>query len=161
MSEEKVEIINSPNAVKAKVRIGGPGAVDAVALERAEQAIAAMGDQYLDWVQEDLAKIDAAYKDLSASGSDAEELDRVFQVAHDMKGQGGSFGFDLITAIGDQLCRMIEKMDGEAGSAEINAIGVHIDAMKMVIAQDMKGDGGEAGDQILDGLEKVMEKVLG
>ena len=39
MSEEKVEIINPPNAVKAKVRVGGPGAVDASALEKAEQVI--------------------------------------------------------------------------------------------------------------------------
>jgi len=160
MAEQKVEIINPPNAVKAKVRVGGPGAVDTAALEKAEQAIAAMGDQYLDWVQDDLEKIDAAYKDLAASGGgDPDTLERVFQVAHDMKGQGGSFGFDLVTAIGNQLCRMIEKLD-TVGPAEIDAIRVHIDAMKLVIAQKMRGDGGKVGDQILIGLEKVMQKVL-
>lgn len=135
MSDEKVQIINPPNAVKAKVKVGGPGAVDVATLERAEQAIAAMGDQYLDWVQEDLGKIDAAFVALkAATGDRAQEVDDVFQVSHDMKGQGGSFGYDLITAIGNQLCRMIEKVD-TVGDAEVNAIEVHIGAMKLVIAQ--------------------------
>ena len=161
MSDDKVEIINPPNAVKAKVKVGGPGAVDASTLERAEQAIAGMSDQYLDWVQEDIARIDAAYKELAAATGDrAEEIDKVFQVSHDMKGQGGSFGFDLVTAIGNQLCRMIEKMD-TIGNAEVEAVRVHIDAMKLVIAQRMKGSGGKAGEQILAGLEKVVAKVLG
>ena len=160
MSDEKVQIINPPNAVKAKVKVGGPGAVDVATLERAEQAIAAMGDQYLDWVQEDLGKIDAAFVALkAATGDRAQEVDAVFQVSHDMKGQGGSFGYDLITAIGNQLCRMIEKVD-TVGDAEVNAIEVHIGAMKLVIAQKMTGNGGQAGDQIMLGLEKVMEKNI-
>lgn len=160
MSEDKVEIINPPNTVKSKVRVGGPGAVDTSTLERAEQAIAGMADQYLDWVQEDLKRIEDAYAVLTgASGDRKQELDGVFQVAHDMKGQGGSFGFDLITAIGNQLCRLIEKID-VINDGEINAIRVHIDAMKLVIAQKMTGNGGKAGDQILIGLDKVAEKVL-
>ena len=117
-----------------------------------------MGDQYLDWVQEDLGKIDAAFVALkAATGDRAQEVDDVFQVSHDMKGQGGSY--DLITAIGNQLCRMVEKVDN-VGDAEVNAIEVHIGAMKLVIAQKMTGNGGQAGDQIMLGLEKVMEKIL-
>ena len=160
MTEDKVEIINPPNTVKSKVGVGGPGAVDISTLERAEEAIADMADQYLDWVQEDLTRIDDAYKVLAAATGDRkEEVDGVFQVAHDMKGQGGSFGYDLITAIGNQLCRLIEKVE-TIGDAEVGAIRVHIDAMKLVVAQKMKGHGGKAGDQILFGLEKVMEKLL-
>jgi len=160
MSDEKVEIINPPNTVKTKVRVGGPGAVDASTLDRAEQAITNMADQYLDWVQEDIKRIDVAFAALAAARGEREkELDDVFQVAHDMKGQGGSFGYDLVTAIGNQLCRLIEKLE-HVGDAEVNAIKVHIDAMKLVVAQKMKGNGGKASDQILIGLEKVMEKLL-
>jgi len=119
-----------------------------------------MADQYLEWVQDDIKRIDAAFAVLvAASGERKQELDDVFQVAHDMKGQGGSFGYDLVTAIGNQLCRLIEKLE-RVGDAEINAIKVHIDAIKLVIAQKMRGNGGKAGDQILIGLEKVMEKLL-
>ncbi|MBM3565487.1 MAG: Hpt domain-containing protein, partial [Alphaproteobacteria bacterium] len=111
MAEEEPEIINPPNSLKTKVKTGGPGAVNLAALERAEQVIANLSDSYLDWVQEDLKKIAAAYDELKTSGgSDKKVLDSIFRLAHDMKGQGGSFGFNLMTSVGNELCRMIEKM---------------------------------------------------
>ena len=110
MSDDKLEIINPPNALKQKVGTGDAGAVDMEALERAEQVIFGMTGSYLNWVAEDLQKIDTAYVVLKAADGDRKaELNGVFQVAHDIKGQGGSFGYDLITAIGNELCRFIEK----------------------------------------------------
>jgi len=160
MSDDDVEIITPPNTLKSKVTVGGPGAVDPQALERAEQAIAGMTDDYLDWVRQDLIKIDAAFDALrNADGARKDELDAVFQLAHDIKGQGGSFGYDLMTALGNQLCRLIERVD-HCDVDVVDAIGVHIDSMKLVIAKDLKGDGGAAGEKMLAGLEKVYEKVL-
>ena len=158
---KEAEIINAPNQLKNKVSVGGPGAVDADVLARAEMVITEMADQYLDWVKVDLEKLQAAYADLAAAGPGAkDEVTRVFEVAHDMKGQGGSFGYDLITIIGNQVCRIIERSD-TIGAAEIEAIGVHVNTMKLVITEEMKGDGGDSGKKILLGLEKVYEKVMG
>ena len=61
MQNDKMEIINPPNTLKDKVREGGPGAVDLATLERAEKAIADMSDSYLEWVEEDLKRMDVAY----------------------------------------------------------------------------------------------------
>ncbi|MBC8337687.1 MAG: Hpt domain-containing protein [Alphaproteobacteria bacterium] len=160
MSDEKLEIINPPNALKQKVGTGGPGAVDLEALERAEQVIAGMTDSYLEWVVEDLKKIEAAYNALaSASGDGREEMQAVFQVAHDIKGQGGSFGYDMMTAIGNELCRFIEKSK-KSGPGEIEAIKLHVDSMKLVIAEDIQGNGGKQGEQMLAGLQKVCDKLI-
>ena len=69
-----------------------------------------MTDSYLEWVVEDLKKIEQAFSALeSASGDKKEEMNGVFQVSHDIKGQGGSFGYDLMTAIGNELCCFIKK----------------------------------------------------
>ena len=69
-----------------------------------------MTDSYLEWVVEDLKKIEQAISALeSASGDKKEEMNGVFQVSRDIKGQGGSFGYDLMTAIGNELCRFIKK----------------------------------------------------
>ena len=155
-----MEIINPPNTVKQKVGTGGLGAVDQEALQRAEEVIVGMTDSYLDWVVEDLKKIDKAYAKLeAATGDGKEELEGIFQVSHDIKGQGGSFGYDLMTAIGNEPCRLIEKID-TPGPGEIEAIKVHIDAMKLVIGEDMKGQGGKAGEEILAGLQKVCDKLV-
>ena len=159
MANDEMEIINPPNNLKNKVREGGPGAVDLATLERAEQAIADMSDSYLEWVQEDLKRIDEAFKKLSsAEGDKKEEADAVFQIAHDIKGQGGSFGYDLMTVIGNELCRLIERTEN-FGNAEVQAIKVHVDALKIVIQAGMKGDGGANGQALVDGIRQVGDKL--
>ncbi len=155
-----LEFITPPNLLKSKVKSGGPGAVDAATLDRAEAAIADMTDQYLDWVEQDLIKIARAYEDLKNTEQDdiSEKLQKVFQVAHDIKGQGGSFGYDLMTSVGNYLCRLIEYSEPTNPKLR-EAVGVHIATLKLIIAQRIKGDGGEAGHQMLKGLQKIFDKT--
>ncbi len=159
---DKPQIITPPNTLKDKVAIGGPNAVDLDALERAEQVIANMADSYLDWVEEDLRKISATYDRLVAGSDDREtDLKRVFEVAHDMKGQGGSFGFELITAVANNLCRLLERFDDSTKHQVQNeAVRIHIDAMKLIISSRMRGDGGEQGTAILNGVQQMVEKLV-
>lgn len=153
------QIIKPPQSLQNKVEKGGPGAVDMDALARAEEVIANLADDYLDWVREDFVRIEAAFEKLkSGDGGDAENLEAMFQIAHDMKGQGGSFGYDLMTAIGDHMCRLLETVD-KAGPREQVMIRVHIDAMRVVITKELKGDGGAEGRQLMMGLTLVGEKA--
>ncbi|MFC1673188.1 phosphorelay protein [Pseudomonadota bacterium] len=162
MSDEEApayKIIHAPKTLQAKVDKGGPGAVDMDALAKAEDVIANLADDYLDWVKEDFVRLEAAYEKLKAGeGDDKENLDAVFQIGHDMKGQGGSFGYELMTAIGDHLCRLVEKVE-TVGPREFTMIRVHIDAMRIVITKELKGDGGDEGRKLLMGLTLVGEKA--
>lgn len=157
--DEKARLIKAPTTLNKKVTIGGPGAVDAAALERAEQVITKLAVNYLDWAREDLAKLQSALVKLkSGEGDMSENLDAVFQLSHDIKGQGGSFEYNLMTIIGNQLCRYIEHLGGEATAPQIEVIEIHVNALHAVIKQKLKGDGGPVGDQLLSGLEMVFEK---
>lgn len=156
---EHAEQINPPNALRTKVTIGGPGAVDSAMLERAESAIANLSGNYLEWVKQDLAKLETAFAKLKdGQGGTNEILREIFGIVHDMRGQGGSFGYHLITVIGNQLCRFIDKVTGP-GPDETEAIRLHIEAMQLVIAEDMRGDGGPQARQLLDGLERVAARL--
>lgn len=159
--KDEVSVIRPPDTLKSKVREGGPGAVDLAALERAEAVIANLTGSYLQWVQEDLVKLQNAYDVLAAAPDDGRKAaaEKIFQIAHDIKGQGGSFGYNLMTVIGNSLCRFIEKQPG-VGPKEIDVIKVHVDSLKLVIAQDLKGDGGPFGEKLLAGLNAVIDKVL-
>lgn len=157
--QEPPKFINPPNTLKAKVGPPIPGGVDLDALERAEAIIANLTDSYLEWVQEDLAKIQAAYDSLPASPAITKaDIDKVFHVAHDIKGQGGSFGYNLMTVVGNQLCRFLEKKES-LSSSDVQAVKVHIDTMKLIIAQKMTGDGGPEGTKLLKGLEFLLAKL--
>lgn len=157
--KKEFQIINPPQTLSAKVEVGGPGAVDMAVLERAEQVIADLATEYLDWVQEDLENIQEAMGKLKTDGDQAEtHLERIFSISHDIKGQGGSFGYDLMTIVGDDLCRFVEKMT-EPDTAMLDVIQVHIDTMKLIIKNNMKGDGGGEGVRLLKGLDMVAAKV--
>ena len=164
MSEEEIKtgtLITPPNRLQHKVITGGPNAIDPDVLEKAEQVIAGMAGDYIHWAREDIEKLSGVFDTLAADPSE-ENLDSVFQIAHDMKGQGGSFGYDLVTAIGHELCRFIEKVEegGVIGPAQVGAVKVHIDAIRRVINDDMKGDGGQQGAQLLTGLQMVRQKLF-
>jgi hypothetical protein len=116
-----------------------------------------MADSYIEWATEDAARLAEAMTALSRSAGDVENLRPIFQIAHDMKGQGGSFGYQLITVIGDKLCRFVETLE-KVGIAEMDVIRLHVESMQLVIAKRIKGDGGSDGATLLKGLEMVVAK---
>lgn len=152
--------IAAPTTLRSKVKVGGPGAVDAEALARAEQIIADMADDYLEWVEDDLLNIAEALDNLKAAGKKdrREHIERIFQISHDIKGQGGSFGYGMMTRIGDQLCAFTETLES-AAAAEIEVLELHVDAMKLIIANRMSGEGGQVAKKLFQNLKKVTEKV--
>ena len=156
--EQKVQFIRPPNTLRAKVVEGGPHAVNDEVLEQAEQVIAGMADAYIEWAIADLARLNKACAALGTADGERRLLGPVFHVAHDMKGLGGSFDYQLITIIADRLCRFVENVE-TVGAAERDVIRLHVDALQLVIVKRIKGDGGADGTVLLGGLEKVIAKL--
>lgn len=158
MAKEPV-IIEVPNRLKATVSYG-PDGVDAQRLEKAEAMIAELVPDYLVWVLEDLRRLQAAYDGAMAVSDDARtaKVRTVFEICHDMKGQGGSFNYGMITQVGAQLCNFIESRSFFEDQ-DMEVIRLHFDALRMVIAHKMEGDGGRPGQALLKGLQAVIAKI--
>ncbi len=163
VDDDKPELIKPPSSLMDKVTIGGPGSIDLEDLERAEKVMQDLADDYLEWVAKDLINLRGEFEKLrDGEGDSVAGIDRIFQISHDIKGQGGSFNYDLMTFVGNQLCRFVEKIDKKkVGPLEFEVIDLHIASMQMVLAQKLTGDGGEIGAQLLSGLEKVIAKRAG
>jgi len=156
----KPEFIEPPSTLRDKVSVTADG-VDFAALEKAEKLIADMQGSYLDWVEEDLQKVSQLYERALKETDNRQTLfDDLFTVAHDIKGQGGSFNYPLMTVIGNLLCRFLERTKDEPKESHLPVIKVHIDALRLVIAQRMEGDGGRAGDNLVRGLDATIAKML-
>lgn len=118
-----------------------------------------LAGRFLDLANENIRKIYEAFWKLdAATGGRKEELLEVYQEVLNLKDQGENFGYGLLTAIGNELCRFIEKLD-EAGPKEVEVIKLHIESMKLVIAKNIKGTGGEAGEKMLAGLQQVCDSL--
>lgn len=73
-----------------------------------------------------------------------------------MKGQGGTFGYPLITSFADSLSNFTSiKTDIDDKMVEL--VKSHVDAMRAVIKGRVKGEGGEIGQQLRKSLQKAIE----
>ncbi|KJS34831.1 MAG: hypothetical protein VR70_16860 [Rhodospirillaceae bacterium BRH_c57] len=158
-ADGKPQFIQPPNHVKDKVSVTSNG-IDFDTLEKAEQLIAGMQDSYLEWVDEDLRKLQALEAQLDGAGPRLQVFKDIYSISHDVKGQGGSFDYPLMTVIGNHLCRYIERLgDVEPSDKNVGVVKVHISALRLVIAQRMSGDGGKMGDNLIRGLEAAINKT--
>ena len=152
-----VSIIRPPRHISRKVpKSGGPTPEQAImlALNAAEE----LTDEYQGWAVDDLANLWQKYQNLSSEDVSNKEIVEMFDVAHEIRGQGGSFGFALITSIADSLCKFIEGRSQLSG-AEMEVIKVHILAMKAVFRQELKGDQPELADLLREILQALRNKI--
>jgi len=149
-----VQYFHPPNLLKLKV---GDGRLDPEAIARAESAVQQLATDYMTWVMTDIKRLDEIIVRARDDGANRKtHLDALFVTVHDMKGQGGTFGYPLISRIGHSLCRLLER-DGL--ETNLKVISAHVDAMKAVILHKVKGDGGAVGQQIAEGLEAAAAKL--
>ncbi|KAA5606948.1 Hpt domain-containing protein [Roseospira marina] len=140
---------------------GLPAGVDRSAVEKAEALIASLHDDYVTWAREDVAALGLAVRRLEADPPNpAVAKADVFRIAHDLKGQGGSFGYDLITQVGNALCRFLEAIGDPPTPAQLAVIRLHVEAIQTVLDRQMQGDGGAAGADMVDGLNREIATVL-
>jgi hypothetical protein len=161
------EVIQPANPLRAKV--GPPRPTDPTLLARAEAAIHAMSEEYLGWVADDLAVLEAGAAELTSAGDDparrAQALQTVYGAVHDIKGQGSTFDFALVTGVAASLCRYLERtreIGGDQGSvpADPEIVSAHVAALRAVIHNGIKGDGGPLGREVESGLAKAVERSL-
>lgn len=135
--------------------------ISSAVLERAEDAVRRLAAGYTEWVQADLARLDAAYAAIVAAPvCGPEHLETLLNAAHDIKGQGGSFGYPLMTRIGGSLCRYIERLDDPA-AIDLALVDAHRQAMRAIVDNRMKGDDDPVGRQIADRLKALVDKEDG
>lgn len=127
--------------------------LDPEALARAEAALQALSHHYLDWAEADLALLRAALAEVLAQPDQPAPLARLLTIAHDMKGQAATFGYPLITGIGESLCRLINETPTPDAATLARLIGM-VEAITEVLNHRLEGDGGAKGRDILARLHR-------
>ncbi|WP_300304712.1 Hpt domain-containing protein [Ferrovibrio sp.] len=126
------------------------------AVANAQAAVAGLSEQYIGWVNDDLKRLDAAIAAVS-DGGNTPALQAVYDVAHDIKGQGSTFGYQLVTDIGQLLCRYVaEAIQRKSVDGEI--IAAHAAALRTVVDNRIQGQAGEIGKEILETLKAAAAK---
>lgn len=158
-SKGGVEIINVPNSIRLKVSGGGPISEEMIAT--ADQAIEQLSGQFIELLRADIEKLAALSRDVkSGNGDTRQAIGEIFAISHELRGQGSTFEFPLVTRIGKSLCHFTENLN-PSDSRNPQVIDLHVDSLRLVLVEDIRGDGGDPGRKIASGLEIAVKKVLG
>jgi hypothetical protein len=150
-----------PNMLKRKLggldHIQGKISDDAVA--KAERAVERVGQRYQVQARSDLVEMKATFSKLAADRQHPEQyLSRLSAMGREMKGQAGTFGYDLLTRFGDSLYELTRNMR-QLTDRHVELIRVHLDAIEVVIDQDIRGTGGAIGEELSNSLRQAIQRV--
>jgi len=140
---------------------GGKGTISQEALEAAEQTLQEMAEDYPDWVSGLITKLAEQHsRCVDTPEKRREYFEEINRIAHDMKGQGGTFGYPLITDFAESLYSFTTTRQ-EITDDMVELVKAHIDGMRAVIKDRVKGDGGELGAQLKASLDDAIKRYKG
>lgn len=133
----------------------------AAVLARAQAAVDDLAKGYTTWARADVDRartaLDAAVAEPAQRARHVEEL---FRVAHDLKGQGASFGYPLVTRIADSLCKLTRDRKLAYEGRHLDLAKAHLDAAQLVLTKEIKGDGGQVGAELAAKLQTRVDELL-
>jgi len=154
---DRPQFINPPNSLRKAIVGDGPPRLDSELLKRAELAVGALEDGFAGLAAGSLEDIRKALKRAEAAPAQAsEELRTIFTLVMDLKGQGATYDYLMLTEIGDFLKKFTEGKT-VLTARDIKVIGAHIDAMQAVLRDGIKGEGGKVGRQIVGNLQQLIQ----
>jgi len=152
-----------PNSLHEKVSSGLEGAkvkgeIPTALLEEAESSLERAALDFTKWALEYLSNLsDLCTEALMEPGRRSIHFGKINSLALELRGQGGTFGYPLISTFGKMLFDATMEGCKEDDNA-VEIVKAHIDAMRAVIREKISGDGGQVGRELLKGLEMSIER---
>lgn len=169
-SKDKVEkpstpsdvwLFKLPNYLKQKMGSNAqrqPFVLPEDVLVAAEQALKREADGFLDWAKQFLDRLSRQVAEAKQiSGERTQNFDEINLIAHELRGQGGTFGYPLITVFGKSLYDLT-KPPCRQDDANLEIVKAHIDTMRAVLREKIEGDGGEMGQALFKALRAAINK---
>lgn len=160
-SEPEVQFFPPSQKLKNKVKPIAPGqSMDMSAIERAEKAMDKLSVRFEGWIIEEVDRLQAARDGVDKHGFAGDYAEELFRSAHDLKGQGLTFGYPLATYVAGSLCRLLEAVKNTGGEAPISLIDHHVDAIRAIVRDGIKGNSHSTGSQLATSLSNATEAVI-
>ena len=122
------------------------------ALQRESAGFVSWGKRYLEKLSTQVEMAKEQDKDRSSN------FEEINLVAHELRGQGGTFGYPLITLFAKSLYEST-KAPCKTDDTALEIAKAHIDTMRAVIREEIEGDGGELGQQLFKSLKLAIAKI--
>ena len=118
--------------------------------QKARQALAGLTGQYLEQMNMDVVIMKELLQK-AKKASDKKRLNIIredfFLKVHDMKGQGSTFGYPLLTELGAYACEFLRNKT-KITDSDLEILEQIVKDTQLVLDDDLTGMGGQAGADI-------------
>ena len=134
-----------------------PGEPDPV--EAAERALSRISGDFHRWMKDECARLDAARRSVKNNELSTETSQELYLASHDIKGDGGTFGFPEVVRAADSLCRLIEYSP-DLKKIPMAIIDQHVDAIRAIVREHSRADIGQIAGALVEKLRAVTDEFL-
>lgn len=151
------EVITPPHELRKAVAPAGDVEDDPVA--RAEAALANLSGEFSSWMDAECDRLEAARQEVTRDGFSKSTHEGLFRVAHDIKGEAGTFGYPAVVGVADSLCRLLEHTP-EMTRIPLQLVDQHVDAIRAIIREYVRDDLLEVAAALTRRLREVTDEFL-
>ncbi len=122
-----------------------------------------LADLYKTGMENDFSNLERFLSELKANVVPSSEiLEQAQSIVHNIKGQGASFGFPLMTEIGQSFYSLLRHQVelAEIHPTTIKLYEAHLTAMKSIIANEIRGEGPELLQKVAASLQEKVDVVI-
>jgi chemotaxis protein histidine kinase CheA len=153
------EIITPPNKLRKAIKTVGANEPADDPVERAEQALSELAEEFSGWMQAEVERLDRARYGIKTHGFNKASLEALFHAAHDIKGQAATFGYPQVAPAADSLCRLIEHTP-EKDRIPVTLVDQHVDAVRAILREHARANSGAVAEALSRRLREVTDEFL-
>ena len=143
--KKKARFIKPPNRLREKVGYGG---IDPKRLAQGSEFVLKNDFDFEPYARNFLEILENTIQDIHDGKYEGKEaVDILSRPVMELKGNGGMFGYRLISEIADIVLNFLENIS-ELNEDAFEILEVHQKTLKIVMANRLRGDGGQVGKEL-------------
>jgi hypothetical protein len=115
---------------------------------------------YHKMVEPSLAMLNDSLGQLKSSPSSSHAARQIYNTAHNLKGEGASFGYPAVSSVAGLLCRVTEEPE-RSHPRRVIVVAVHVDSLQAMMRYDVKGEPSGIALEVISALSTLVDLYLG
>jgi hypothetical protein len=153
-----VEFIQPPRELRQKTGKGVPGA-GLRAIRSAEDALKRHQERvdYGSIAKPSLERLSELLSRLILEPNDPVTAREAYEIAHNLRGEGGSFGYPAVSQVAALMSRLFDGA-ADLGRGEIDVVRLQLATLKAIVRLRSKGSPTGVTAEVIDGLAFLVER---
>lgn len=153
------KMVRPPNKIKRKI---GPAAnvrdlLKPETIQKAQKRIDDRQKEFVVWAESDVDALTKYLRELKSQPLTNALLENIVHCGEHLRDRGGTFGYELISHIAKSMVNYCFTIHTPSDHHAI-VIEKHIEGLRTVLTEDVKGNGGAIGMELLKNLKLLTEK---